>query len=675
MNMLKNIITTIFLIMGAIATPATGAYASETSLLFVGEDLAMLTIASRRAESPQSAPAIARVVTRNEIEQQGYKTLGEILSDMPGFYILPSHADSVAYMRGLPNSVLFLYDSVPLTSDATKSISPLDQELSLAHVERIEIIRGPGSVLWGPDAFAGIVNIVPRRGRDIDGLAFSAFGGTANGEGGGSVSWGKNAGLWEAFVSISAESSEPNEADYNVVKLTGPQGTPLPLDERLGSGSVDQSKYLEAVINFSWQDWLRLSGRWSDVRKKYVLEDNSADLRWPAERDAPLGYLRLELEKKFTSSALRLSSYYSTIDKQQQELDFPQLDQHSRLSYSELIFDKELWGANGLLTLGASYRYNQIDGVGLTKAYLPDFFDQSGSAYFPLPQQTDFSTSLFDVFGQIKRQWNHFDAWFGIRLTNHSDYDIEARPNLGMIWSPSSAWNLKLLYGTSYRTPYARQLAGRDDLQLEEIENISASLTWKASPALRFAVTTFHDQENNHTAQDPYYGGLSDPTSQKIYGVELESAWRVTPSLKLQANATAFTCEGDDETFTYYAYIFEDGEWVLSPWTSWSMPSETGPAAMANVGLQWQLTSTINLSLSAKYEHSWEFWYANGEKQHRVPGRIQVNSALTFKEVGPGLDLGLSLTNLTGSTVDTKGAYGPVESPPFGAFITLTLKK
>jgi outer membrane receptor for ferrienterochelin and colicin len=137
------------------------AWAIDTSLIFVGEDLSVLTIASRRAEPAKQAPAVAQVITEEDLERKGVRTLGEALSMLPGFYMSSKEWGTQPYLRGVSNSILFLYDSVPLTSDNTKTVNPLDEELSLGPIERIEVIRGPGSVLWGPDAFAGIVNIVP----------------------------------------------------------------------------------------------------------------------------------------------------------------------------------------------------------------------------------------------------------------------------------------------------------------------------------------------------------------------------------------------------------------------------------------------------------------------------------------------------------------------------------
>jgi len=671
--MLKIIILLIGLVSQVAAISA--CWASDTSLLFVGEDVSVLTIASRRAETPDKAPAIARVISSEEIEKRGFRTLGEVLADLPGFHISSGSSGTVSSLRGLPDGVLFLYDSVPFTSDAAKSILPLDQELSLANVQRIEIIRGPGSVLWGPDAFAGIVNIVPKRGRDVNGVELAAFGGSTPSEVGGALSWGKNAGLWEAFLSLSATSPNSSDPDYNVGALLGPNGKPLPLTERMTSGTIQDSKYTEAVLNFSWQDWLHLSGRWSDTRKEYVLEDKDAELRWPVHLEEPFWYVRLELEKKFAESALRLNGYYNAMDEQKQELDLPLQNLSSRVSYGELVYDRELWQGDGMLTLGASYRHNQIQGAEITKAYLPDFFELSTFSFFPSPQQSNFSTDMSALFGQLKRHWDHIDAWCGFRFTDHSEYQVKAVPNVGLSWSPVLNWNLKMLYGSSYRTPFARQLVNRSDLEMEEIDNTSASLTWRATPTLRLVATAFRDQVNNHTTQDPYYGGLSDPSTQKIYGLEFEAGWQVTPTLRLQGNATAFTHEGEDETYTYYAYTLEDGVWQRKPWASWSIPYETGPNTMVNAGLLWSPADKLNLSLNAKYETSWDYAFAKGEELESVAAGLQVNAGLTISDIAASaIDLQVTIKNLTNNSAMIKGTYGSMEPLPLGVYLELRWK-
>jgi len=72
-------------------------------LFFVGEDVRVLTIASRRPEAPKEAPAIASVITAEELRRRGVRTLGEALSYVPGFYLAPKEWGTLPYLRGIPH--------------------------------------------------------------------------------------------------------------------------------------------------------------------------------------------------------------------------------------------------------------------------------------------------------------------------------------------------------------------------------------------------------------------------------------------------------------------------------------------------------------------------------------------------------------------------------------------
>lgn len=80
----------------------------------------------------------------------------------------------------MPDSFLVLMDGVPFSNDTSTNSYPREMELSLDYLEKIEIIRGPGSALWGADAFSGIVNLVPRKGKDLEGTTVSSEVGTFN---------------------------------------------------------------------------------------------------------------------------------------------------------------------------------------------------------------------------------------------------------------------------------------------------------------------------------------------------------------------------------------------------------------------------------------------------------------------------------------------------------------
>ncbi len=123
---------------------------SDTLLMFVGEKLEVLNIATRREESAWQVPATAHVITRAEMLEKGVETLSEALALLPGFYMAQKEGGTQPYLRGIANPILFLYDTVPIGSYVSKSLHLLDFEISLASVKRIEIVSGPGSVHAGP---------------------------------------------------------------------------------------------------------------------------------------------------------------------------------------------------------------------------------------------------------------------------------------------------------------------------------------------------------------------------------------------------------------------------------------------------------------------------------------------------------------------------------------------
>ena len=288
----------------------------DTLLMFVGEDLNVLSIASRRQESAWQAPAVANVVTRKEIRERGAHTLKQVLEAEPGFYMAKKEWGTEPYLRGIPESVLFLYDTVPLGSDISKFLHPLDHELSLAPVKRVEIIRGPGSVLWGPDAFAGIVNVVPMTGKDLSGAETGvSFGGPGD-QRGFYLNMGHDAGPWNAFLSVSGREGTEDDEECTLVRFWGDgEPPPVPPEDRYGTEQPGMSQYLEASGNFSFRDWFTLSGMISDYKRPYAMSGvtkTGEELTWRESRSAPFGFIKLEAKKDLDrSSACSLNKYRS----------------------------------------------------------------------------------------------------------------------------------------------------------------------------------------------------------------------------------------------------------------------------------------------------------------------------------------------------------------------------
>ncbi|MEN8729973.1 MAG: TonB-dependent receptor plug domain-containing protein, partial [Desulfuromonadales bacterium] len=309
----------------------------ETLLMFVGETEPVVTVASRLPESPTTAPAMVTVVSRDQIDRHGYRTLAEVLNDQVGFYMSAGGRGTVPYLRGLRDSILFLYDGVPLATDVTKNFSVLDREISLDAIERIEIVRGAGSVLWGADAFAGVVNIVPKSGQPQAGVEAGLEVGNDDLYGG-TLNWARSEHDWDAFLAAA--------------------GLRETLDD------ADSSHYGELVGTLNLGGWLHLSGRWSDFERNYTMNEKGAeDIRSPGTREAPVNYLKATASKVHGPSHYTLMGFYQSTDfkLREQLVDGPhERSQRNHVWHAELNWDRRIM-SRGLLTLGASWRRTEVD--------------------------------------------------------------------------------------------------------------------------------------------------------------------------------------------------------------------------------------------------------------------------------------------------------------------------
>ena len=107
------------LLLAASAAAAEGpdALFEETELMFIGEDLFTVTIASRKAEPLRRAPAAVTVLGPDELRH--YRTLADALRQVPGFFIHRTEPKERIYLRGIPDSFLVMMDGVPFSSDAS----------------------------------------------------------------------------------------------------------------------------------------------------------------------------------------------------------------------------------------------------------------------------------------------------------------------------------------------------------------------------------------------------------------------------------------------------------------------------------------------------------------------------------------------------------------------------
>lgn len=175
--------------LAVVLTPA--AWAQEAQDDTMKELLALLntkvTVASKSAESQNAAPGIITVVSRLEIEGFAAQNLGQVLNRVVGMALLspdifPNQSLVIRGQETTPynNHVLVLLNGRPMRDPITGGLNgSFWNAFPLNMVERIEIIRGPGSVLYGSCAYSGVVNIITQK-RGDEGLGGSLTLGTGS---------------------------------------------------------------------------------------------------------------------------------------------------------------------------------------------------------------------------------------------------------------------------------------------------------------------------------------------------------------------------------------------------------------------------------------------------------------------------------------------------------------
>ncbi|MCX6225504.1 MAG: TonB-dependent receptor plug domain-containing protein [Bacteroidia bacterium] len=131
----------------------------------------VVTSVSKKAESIYEAPATIVVITRDDIKKRGYNDLVELLKDVPGFDLSMFYGPEYAniYQRGFRQNntekTLLLFDGIE-ENDLWTNWAYIDRQYPLSNIERVEIIYGPASTMYGPNAFAGVINVIMQNSVD-----------------------------------------------------------------------------------------------------------------------------------------------------------------------------------------------------------------------------------------------------------------------------------------------------------------------------------------------------------------------------------------------------------------------------------------------------------------------------------------------------------------------------
>jgi outer membrane receptor protein involved in Fe transport len=228
---------------------AAGSDDREPLEMLLFQEIPSVYTASKTDQSIERATAVVTVVTEEDIRRSGARTLYEVLKRVPGFFPSSQATWTLVSSRGLTSDgndhILLLIDGHVQNSIVGQGYQQQDMLPVLQKVKKIEIIRGPGSVLWGSSAVMGIINIITRDGAEDAAEA--------------SVAYGDRDGMFSANL---LRSLGPGSGDHSgIISLTYWQSQGYDRPDKSGTGSAfsaDEAGRIRPNVEFPWgvvADW------------------------------------------------------------------------------------------------------------------------------------------------------------------------------------------------------------------------------------------------------------------------------------------------------------------------------------------------------------------------------------------------------------------------------------
>lgn len=610
----------------------------ETGLMFIGEDLYTTTIASRKAEPLQRAPAAVTVIQGRELKR--CRTLSEVLRRVPGFFVDRTELKERIYLRGIPDSFLVMMDGVPFSSDASTIDYPRGMDLSLEYIDKIEIIRGPGSALWGPDAFSGIVNLVTKKGASLQGTALQAETGSYDTRRV-SAQVGSATNGWDTYLFGSYGGSEGFESDLS-----------------RSSRHRKDDIFRELYGRLSYRDVLEVSGRYSRYRDYYSVPG----YRLQGSEFKSFSFLQATLNKSFESSSLSLQGWFQYFDSLD-DYDQTRYSQFNRQWGLEFKYDRTLFG-NNFATIGASLRYN--DGS-TTRFSLHE--QDVAREFFP-----NYDTRLYSAYFQDKwKLCENLEVTVGLRYDNHSEYRHFFSPRVGLSYVFAEHFSLKLLYGRAFRTPSLAVLVEKTGLDPEQIDSYEVALGFHWGTTFLLEANYFYNEFDNIIEREPL-GEIRNSGDEHIKGVEVSMRWRLTSWLSLYAN---------------YSHLFGDRQKGVS--TTRLVPSQEDPSQTVestlesfynvspdntfNCGIEVSPLRWVRLSLDVHYideRRLQPFDSGTGSRRTRLSSETVLDACIEVLDVPwKNMELALQARNITDEDCDTRGVYGLVDGEGRSLYLLL----
>ena len=535
-----------------VTTVHATAQSDEEDLALVYGDKSFVSIASGSRQPIARAPSVATVITAEDITAIGAADLDEVLETVPGMHVArsPLFYNPIYIIRGISTQynpqVLMLVNGIPITGVTFGDRSLIWGGMPVKNIARIEVIRGPGSAVYGADAFSGVINIITKTAADLNGTEFGVRAGSFNNRDG----WVQHGGTWGNFDVAAYLRAGTIDGQRQLIATDAASSTP----NSLAPGSVNVGRNaIDGRFDLSHDKWR--------LRTGLQRRDHVGTGAGVASALDPVG-------KNFGQ---RIST-----DLTYQDMNFaPDLDVTAQASYLHITEKSDLTlyppgyagYPNGII--GNPYKWERHLRFNLSAAYaglrkhkLRFGAGTQDDDLYRTQESNNFSTGspgpVVEVipfllphrrrvnYVYAQDEWAFLRDWYltaGVRRDHYSDFGTTTNPRIALVWETAYNLTSKLLYGKAFRPPSFSELyninnpvlLGNPNLKPESNESVELAFVWQTSSALQTNVNLFRYQMKDILRPDANVT-VQNAGRQHGQGFEVELTWDANRSLRLTGN-------------------------------------------------------------------------------------------------------------------------------------------